>query len=167
MGSYNPVDKNGNSAVINGVSGTFESVWVGKANETTSWYDAGSKINAAYGLNVYELDLARESELVSLSSRSVKFLGSAGAGAGLIMDAKGLYNYYHPTSKNIRDRVSPGKALANTVMAGVGIWGGPVGGAASLIYLGVDALFPDFWPGVVEYEKGLQQYNEQNHFPAH
>ena len=71
-----------------------------------------------------------------------KGVGLAGGVVGLALDGVGVYNYYHPTAENINSRVSSGKFGSDAGMTGVGIWGGEPGIAISLLYFGIDALYP-------------------------
>jgi hypothetical protein len=108
----------------------------------TDWFDLGNKSNAAYGGGVVLIDAARATSLLSISNSTVRDLGLAGAGAGELLDAVGLYNYYHPTAKNINDRVSPGMATENAFFTGVGIYGGIPGGIIAAGYFGLQAFYP-------------------------
>jgi RHS repeat-associated protein len=75
-------------------------------------------------------------------AKTGKVLGVAGGIVGMGLDGVGVYNYYNPTAENINSRVSPGKFGADGVMTGVGIWGGPFGAGASVLYFGIDAFYP-------------------------
>ncbi|MCL9803987.1 RHS repeat-associated core domain-containing protein [Flavobacterium amniphilum] len=67
-------------------------------------------------------------------------LGYLGAGAGLVFDGIGVYNYYQ--NPNDPNAVSPAKASLNTGMAAYGLWGGPGGLALSLGYGALEAFYP-------------------------
>ena len=79
-------------------------------------------------------------------------LGVFGGLAGMALDTRGLYNYYHPTADNMGSRVSPGKYGADAVMTAVGIFGGPVGAGVSVLYFGIDAYYTG---GVIGYAYDL------------
>ena len=67
-------------------------------------------------------------------------LGYLGAGAGLVFDGIGVYNYYQ--NPNDPSAVSPAKASLNTGMAAYGLWGGPGGLTLSLGYGALEAFYP-------------------------
>lgn len=69
-----------------------------------------------------------------------KGLGYLGAGAGVVMDGIGVYNYIqNPQAPNA---VSPTKATGNTGMAAWGLFGGPYGVAVSTAYGAIEAIYP-------------------------
>ena len=75
-------------------------------------------------------------------------IGYAGAGIGLILDAKGVKNYYDPKyGPNSPNSVHPGKAGLNTGMAAYGLWVNPI---ASILYSGIDTFYPGGWVGASE-----------------
>lgn len=82
---------------------------------------------------------------VATLSKIGKGLGYAGAGLGLILDAKGVKNYYNPKyGPNSPNSVHPGKAGLNTGMAAYGLWVNPI---ASILYSGIDTFYPGGWEG--------------------
>ncbi|KPE48942.1 hypothetical protein AOB46_22675 [Chryseobacterium indologenes] len=85
-------------------------------------------------------------------------LGKASLGAAVLMDTKGVYNYYrNPDSSN---KVSPAKAGLNTSMGVVGVVGGTVGATVSTIYFGVDAFYPGGWEAAMEMNNSLMEQNQ-------
>ncbi|WP_228388332.1 RHS repeat-associated core domain-containing protein, partial [Chryseobacterium sp. CBo1] len=67
-------------------------------------------------------------------------LGYVAAGAGLVMDGIGVYNYTQ--NPNAPDAVTPTKAATNTGMSAWGILGGPYGVMVSAAYGGMEAIYP-------------------------
>ncbi|MCL8537391.1 hypothetical protein M9991_11020 [Chryseobacterium gallinarum] len=81
-------------------------------------------------------------------------LGKVSFWGGVIMDARGTYNYYYnPTSNN---KVHPAKAGLNTAVGAFGTWVNP---AVGIIYFGVDAFYPGGWEG---YGNDYQSIQSQN-----
>lgn len=68
-------------------------------------------------------------------------LGKVGFGAGLFMDSYGVKNYYLSNSPNSY-KVSAVKAGLNTGMGLWGMLGGPYGFGVSLLYSGMDNIYP-------------------------
>ncbi len=161
---------NVNSYSYGGDNGSAGDIGRGGANqgggdESFDWYGNYGKANAFVGTEVFLLDQAQAAghlEMAAESVKGLKGLGVAGGIAGMTMDGIGVYNYYHPTAANIDSRVSPGKFGADGVMTAVGIWGGPVGAGASVLYFGIDAFAPGFWPGVGAFIKDAQRENESH-----
>ncbi|POS00680.1 RHS repeat-associated protein, partial [Flavobacterium croceum DSM 17960] len=85
---------------------------------------------------------------VTTLSKLGKGIGYAGAGIGLLLDAKGVRNYYDPKyGPNSPNSVNPGKAGLNTGMAAYGLWINPI---ASIFYSGIDTFYPGGWVGASE-----------------
>ena len=95
-------------------------------------------------------------------AKTGRILGIAGGVVGMAFDGIGVYNYYHPTDKNVKSRVSPGKFGADAVITAVGIWGGPWGAGVSVLYFGIDAYAPGFWPRVGTFVNEMQRDNESH-----
>lgn len=83
-------------------------------------------------------------------------LGNFGFVAGLITDFIGLYNYSkNPNSPNA---VHPAKFAVNTFFGTLGLSG--IGTPASLMYFGVDLLFPGGWVGDGQNPGALSVYGD-------
>jgi len=67
-------------------------------------------------------------------------IGYVAAGAGLLIDGIGVYNYSQ--NPNAPDAVTPTKAATNTGMSAWGILGGPYGVMVSAAYGGMETLYP-------------------------
>ncbi len=75
-------------------------------------------------------------------AKLVKGVGIAGAGLGIATDLVGIINYAKHKNPNTNHVVHPIKASVNTIMTGIGIWGGPPGWIISSIYFINDAMTP-------------------------
>lgn len=78
-----------------------------------------------------------------------KFLGKSTFIVGIIIDSKGVYNYYTYGDEN-PNRVHPGKAVANL---GVGIYGfiaGVPGAIVAAAYFMIDTLHPNGFVGAMD-----------------
>ena len=153
-----------------------------RSDNTPEWYSFGGRANWGLGAGAVALNkLSGQNRITSVGS-SIKLyrpnangnifiknqyvktiglsrvgtlLGYGSYGLGLVMDVRGVYNYYdNPNSSNV---VHPAKAGLNTVMSTYGLTG--AGTIPALLYFGVDAFYPGGWEGYGNDYQSIQSDN--------
>lgn len=149
-----------------------------KLDENINWYGPGGKINwliSSIGIGVesfaerFYIGTARPHAPISFFGKSIygngrtfikaapiaAAIGRFSFGLGLVMDTYGVTEW--SSDKNSPNKVHPAKAGLNTTMAAYGLTG--AGTIPSLLYFGIDALYPGGWEGYGNDYQSIQSEN--------
>lgn len=111
--------------------------------------------------NIYKLNgdarSARAAKFARFSNL-VKGVSYSFAGAGVMIDGVGVYNYYYSPDPNAFT-VHPAKAGLNTEMTGVGLYGTPIGWGAAGGYFLIDATIG--WDNALESRERIIGENQK------